>query len=67
MTENGIKANKENCCKHLKKKQLFPATKKLVKRDEWIFVQDSPPLHRLNLVQDFLGKTLKRRFVKCVE
>ena len=62
MTGNGIKANKENCCKHLKKK-----TKKLVKRDEWIFVQDSPPLHRLNLVQDFLGKTLKRRFVKCVE
>ena len=66
VNENGIKVNKENYCKHLKK-QLFPAIKKLVKRDDWIFVQDSAPSHRSNLVQDFLEKTLKRRFVKCVE
>ena len=46
---------------------MFPAIKKLVKRDDWIFVQDSAPSHRSNLVQDFLEKTLKRRFVKCVE
>ena len=66
VNENGIKVNKKNYCKHLKK-QLFPAIKKLVKRDDWIFVQDSAPSHRTNLIQDFLKKTLKRRFVKCVE
>ena len=42
VNENGIKVNKENYCKYLKK-QLFPAIKKLVKRDNWIFVQDSAP------------------------
>ena len=64
--ENGIKVNKGNYCKHLKKR-LFPAIKKLVKRDDWIFLQDSAPSHRSNLVQDFLEKTLKRGFVNCVE
>ena len=57
-----VKVNKENYCKHLKK-QLFPAIKKLVKQDDWIFVQDSPPSHWSN----FLEKTLKRCFVKCLE
>ena len=46
---------------------MFPAIKKLVKRDDWIFVQDSAPSHRSNLVQDFLEKTSKLLFVKCVE
>ena len=46
---------------------MFPAIKKLVKRDYWIFIQESAPSHQSNLVQDFLEKTLKRRFVKCVE
>ena len=62
MNENGTKVNKENYCK-----QLFPTVKKLVKHDDWIFVQDRAPSHRSNLVQDFLEKTLKRCFVKCVE
>ena len=44
VNENGIKVKKENYCKHLKK-QLFPAIKKLVKRDDWIFLQDSAPSH----------------------
>ena len=52
---------------NIKKKQLFPAIKNLVKRDDWIFVQDSAPSHRSNLVQDFLEKSLKRRFVIFVE
>ena len=67
VNENGIKVNEENYCKHFFKKQLFPAIKKLVKRDDWIFLQDSSPSHRSNLVQDFLEKTLKYCFVKCVE
>ena len=66
VNENGIKVNKDNYCKHLTK-QLFPATKTLVKRDDWTFVQDSALSHRSNLVQDFLEKSLKRRFVECVK
>ena len=50
-----------------KAKNLFLAIKKLVKCDDWIFVQGSAPSHRQNLVQDFYEKTLTRRFVKCVE
>ena len=41
--------------------------KKHVKRDNWIFVQDSAPSHRSNLIQNFLEQTLKCRFIKCVE
>ena len=55
MNENGIKVTKENYCKHLEK-QLFPAIKKLVKHDDWIFVQDSAPSHRWNFIQEFLEK-----------
>ena len=55
VNENGIKVTKENYCKHLEK-QLFPAIKKLVKHDDWIFVQDSAPSHRWNFIQEFLEK-----------
>ena len=66
VNENGVKVNKENYCKH-SKKQLFPAIKKLVKRDDWILAQDSAPSHQSNLVKDLVEKTLTRCFVKCVE
>ena len=46
---------------------MFPAVKKLVKRDDWILAQGSASSHRSNLVQGYLEKTLKHRFVKCVE
>ena len=46
---------------------MFTAVKKLVKRDDWMFVQDRASSHRSNLVQDYLEKTLQHRFVKCVE
>ena len=46
---------------------MFPAIKRLVKRDDWVFVKDSAPSHGSNLVQDFLENTLKPRFVKFVE
>ena len=66
VNENSIEVNKENYCKHLKK-QLLSAIKKLVERDDWISVKDSVWSHQSNLVQDFLEKTLKCCFVKCVE
>ena len=46
---------------------MFPAIKKLVKRDDWLFAQDSAPSDRLNMVQDVLGKTLKSHLVKYLE
>ena len=36
VNSNGIKVNKENYCRHLKK-ELFHAIEKLVKRNDWIF------------------------------
>ena len=66
VNENGIKVKKENYCKHLQKK-VFPAIKKLVKHEGWIFAQYSAPSHWSNLLQGFLEKTLKCCFLKCVE
>ena len=42
---NSIKVNKDNYCRHLHK-ELFPATEKIVKREDWIFAQDGGPSHR---------------------
>ena len=66
MNEIGIKVNKENYCKPLRK-ELFPANKNLVKPHDWIFVQDSAPSHRSILLQDFLEKTFECCFNECVE
>ena len=46
---------------------MFPAIKKRGKRDDWIFAKDSAPSDRLNMAQDVLEKTLKRRLVKYLE
>ena len=48
---------------HLKK-QLFPAIKKVYKREDWISVQDGSLSHTANLTQQFLKDTLNRRFIK---
>ena len=66
LNETGIQVNKENYFEHLKK-IVVPTIKKLAKRDDFIFVQDSVRSHRSNLVQDFFEKTLKCRFAKYVE
>ena len=65
VNNNGIKVNKENYCRHLRK-ELFPAIEKVVKRDDWIFPEDGPPSHRSHLVQYFLKTKLKRCFI-CAE
>ena len=66
VNNNGIKVNKENYCRHLRK-ELFPATEKVVKRDDWTFAHDGAPSHRSHLVQDFLKTKLKRRFIRAEE
>ena len=38
-----------------------------MKHKDWIFIQDSAPSHRANLVQDFLSEKLKKRFAKYSE
>ena len=39
----------------------------MMKRKDWIFIQDSAPSHRANLVQNFLSEKLNKRFVKYSE
>ena len=39
----------------------------MMKLKDWIFIQDSAPSHRGNLVQDFLLEKLNKRFVKYSE
>ena len=39
----------------------------MMKRKDWIFIQDSTPPHRANLVQDFLSEKLNKRFLKYSE
>ena len=53
--------------KHIKKhleKQHFPEVDRLMNGTSWIFLQDSAPSHRSNLVQNFLKEKLGSKFIK---
>ena len=63
VNDKGLKVDGVSYKKHLKK-QLFPSINKVYKRNDWIFVQDSAPSHRSNIVQEFLKQELNRRFIK---
>ena len=66
VNEKNLKVNAQRYKKHLEK-QLLPSINGMLKRKDWIFVQDSAPSHRANMVQDFLTEQLRRRFVKCTD
>ena len=66
VNEKGLKVNGVRYHKHLQK-DLIPAIEKVVKRDDWMFVQDGAPSHRSKLVQNFMKTELKRRFVTSAE
>lgn len=66
VNNQGLKVNAVRYEKHLRT-QLFPAIDNLVKRDDWIFIQDGASSHTSNLVQEFLEETLKKRFVRKQE
>ena len=66
VNNKGLKVNAVNYHRHLKK-QLFPAINKLVKRKDWIFAQDGASSHTSHLVQNFLKKELKSRFIAASE
>ena len=66
MNENGLKVNVKTYKKHLEK-QLFPEVDRLMNGTSWIFLQDSAPSHRSNLVQNFLKEKLGSKFIKHIE
>ena len=63
MNDKGLNVNSKTYKKHLEK-ELPLDTASVMKRNDWIFIQDSAPSHRTNLVQDFLMEKLPKRFVK---
>ena len=66
VNQRGLKVNAVNYHRHLKR-ELFPAIKKTVNRRDWIFAQDGASSHTSHLVQDFLKKELKTRFIAKTE
>ena len=66
VNENGLKVNAKTYKKHLEK-QLFPEVDRLMNGTSWIFLQDSTPSHRSNLVQNFLKERLVSKFIKHTE
>ena len=66
VNRRGIKVNGPADLRHLKK-ELFPAIRKVYRRDAWTFIQDGAPPHRSNLVQTFLKETMHRRHLSKEE
>ena len=58
VNEKGIKMKSKLYKKHVEK-ELIPDIKRIINRNDWIFVQDSAPSHRPNLVQDFFSESTK--------
>lgn len=53
--DKDIKVNSSSYLKHLKK-DLIPSMERMYPKNDFIFVQDSAPSHRANIVQGFLSK-----------
>ena len=66
MKEDCLKVNAKTYKKHLEK-QLFPEVDRLMNGTSWIFLQDSSPSHRSNLVQNFLKVKLGSKFIKHIK
>ena len=66
INNKGLKVNAKRYKTHLEK-ELVPYIESMMTRKDWIFIQDSAPSHRENLVQDFLLEKLNKRFVKYSE
>ena len=63
VNNKGMKVNSKSYKKHLEK-ELIPEIEKKMNRNDWIFIQDSAPSQRANLVQGFLKEKLRKRFIK---
>ena len=66
VNNKGLKVNAKRY-KTLLEKELLSNIESMMKRKDWIFIQDSASSHRANLVQDFLSEKLNKRFVKYSE
>ena len=63
VNDKGLKVNSKTYKKHLEK-ELIPDIERIMKRRNWMFIQNSAPSHRSNLVQDFLTEKIDKRFIK---
>ena len=63
VNDKGLKVNSKTYKKHLEK-ELIPDIERIMKRRDWMFIQDSAPSHRSNLVQNFLTGKIDKRFMK---
>ena len=66
VNNKSLKVNAKRYKNHLEK-ELLPNIESMMKRKDWIFIQDRAPSHRAYLVQDFLWEKLNKRFVKYSE
>ena len=57
INDKGLKVDSKTYKKKLEK-ELIPDIKRIMKRRDWMFIQDSASSHRSNLVQDFLAEKL---------
>ena len=61
-----VESKFKNLHKHLEKK-ILPAIESIMEKNDWIFILDSAPSHRSNLVQDLLTEKIHKRFVNYTE
>ena len=66
VNDKGLKVNSKTYKKNLEK-ELLPEVNRIMNNNTWIFIQDSAPSYRANIVQDFLKKKLGKRFIKHTE
>ena len=52
--------------KHLEK-EFFLEVSRVMNNNTWVFIQDSEPTHRTNIVKDVLRERLGKRFRKHTE
>ena len=62
VTGKGLKVNANSYKKHLEKELLLDIERVVVKKD-WVFLKDSAPSHRANIVQNMLEEKLGKRFI----
>ena len=53
--------------RNILEKQLLLDIERFVVKKDWVFLQDSAPSHRANIVQNMLEEKLGKRFIKSGE
>ena len=66
VNDKGLKVSSKTYKKHLEK-ELLPEVNCFMNNNTWIFIQDSAPSHRPNIVRGFLKEKFVKRFIKHTE